>query len=43
MFYSDVKQIYLKKIVLTTGSDSLFIDLSNDVFFRIFYRHLTKI
>ena len=31
------------KKILTTGSNSLIIDLSNDVFFHIFYRHLTEI
>ena len=30
-------------MILKTGSHSLIIDLSNDVFFHIFYRHLTKI
>ena len=43
MFYSDLKQIYFIKIIPTTGSNSLFIYLSNDVIFHIFYRHLTKI
>ena len=43
MFYSDLKQIYFIKIVPTTGSHSLIIDLSNDMFFHIFYCHLTKI
>ena len=43
MFYSDLKQIYFIKIIPKTGSHSLIIDLSNDVFLHIFYRHLTKI
>ena len=33
MFYSDKKKIYfIKKMIPTTGSHSLIIDLSNDVF-----------
>ena len=44
MFYSDLKpNLFHKIIILTTGSHSWIIDLSNDVFFNIFYRHLTKI
>ena len=44
MFYSDLKQnLFHKKIILKTGSHNLVIDLSNDVFFRIFYSHLTKL
>ena len=45
MFYSNLKQNLLhKKIILTTGSHSLIIDLSNGVcVFHIFYRHLIKI
>ena len=43
MFYSDLISICFKKIIPTTGSHSLIIDLSNDVFLHIFYRHLTKI
>ena len=35
--------MYSIKIVPTTGSHSLIIDLSNDVFFHIFYRQLTNI
>ena len=35
--------MYFIKIIPTTGSHSLIIDLSNDVFFRIFYRQLTNI
>ena len=34
MFYSDLKpNLFHKKIILTTGSHSVIIDLSNDVFF----------
>ena len=45
MFYSDLKKylFHKKKIIPTTGSHSLMIDLSSDVFFHIFYRHLSKI
>ena len=45
MFYRDLKQIYFfyKKIIPASGSNSLIIDLSNNVFFHIFYYHLTKI
>ena len=43
MFYSDLKQIYLIKTNSMTCSYSLIIDLSNDVFFHIFYCHFTKI
>ena len=43
MFYRDLKpNLFHKKIILTTGSHRLIIDLSNDVLFHIFYRHLTK-
>ena len=42
MFYSDLKPNLFHKIILTTGSHSLIIDLSNDVFFHIFYCHLKK-
>ena len=43
MFYGDLKPNLFFLIILTTGSHSLIIYLSNDVFFHIFYRHLTKI
>ena len=46
MFYSDLKQINLienNSNEATTGSHSFNIDLSNDVLFCIFHRHLTKI
>ena len=46
MFHSDLKPNLCHKIILTTGSRSLIIDLSDDVFFHTFYRHyllLTKI
>ena len=44
MFNSDLKpNLFHKKIILMPGSHSLIIHLSNDVFFHIFYRHLTKI
>ena len=41
MFYSDLKQIYFIKIIPMTGSHSLIIDLSNDVFFHILNGRLT--
>ena len=43
MFYSDYKPNLFHEKNLTTGSHSLITDLSNDVFFHIFYCHLTKI
>ena len=43
MFYSCLKLIYCIKMIPKTGSHSLIIDLSNDMYFHIFYRHLTKI
>ena len=39
----DLNPNLFHKIILMTGSHSLIIDLSNDVFFHTFYRHLTKI
>ena len=42
MFYSDLKQIYVIKIIPTTGSHSLIIGLSNNVFLHIFFITFNK-
>ena len=42
MIDSNLKQIYFIKIIQTTGSHSLIIDLSNDVFFHVFIIFLQK-
>ena len=39
----ETTNLFHKKIIPTTGSHSLFIDLSNDVFFHVFYHYLTKL
>ena len=39
----ETTNLFHKKIIPTTGSHSLIIDLSNDVFFHVLYHHLTKL
>ena len=44
MFYSDLKHVYIIRIISTIGSHSLIIDLSIVVcFFHKIYCHLAKI
>ena len=42
MFYCDLKPYLSRKLILTTGSHSLIIDLSNDVFFTFFLSSFNK-